>query len=289
MIDNSVNHFSIPVRSSGCIASQILDCDTEGRVAAVFRSSFYMQSNAGFVCIGNENLGLSPLNLVTRASASTNWKASGVRVHDPVTISSGIVRVANRFDFHLTGSDRWSPESRSVMPEAVNTERGLEAFRHETRSRLPVDGLGRFITPGYYPRRHELVNWAACKPIEHLRFWLGAMLDREEQILTEAPTSIASLLGLGPGLTPSGDDFLGGVMIVLRTLRKADVCHRLWQQIQLCSEDTCNPISLAHLGAASRGMGTAVLHNAIAAIMQENPSFDRQFVNDIDSIGHTSD
>ena len=49
--------------------------------------------------------------------------------------------------------------------------------------------------------------------------WLATTLDARHAALP-IPAEAAALIGLGPGLTPSGDDFIGGMLIALRMLGK---------------------------------------------------------------------
>ena len=46
------------------------------------------------------------------------------------------------------------------------------------------------------------------------------------------PAEAESLIGLGPGLTPSGDDYLGGMMVALHGLARAEQARTLWRWLQ---------------------------------------------------------
>jgi len=78
------------------------------------------------------------------------------------------------------------------------------------------------------------------------------------------PASVARLVGLGPGLTPSGDDYLGGAMITLHALGQSDLAYALFASVDLA---LTNRISAAHLFAASEGAGAAPLHDALYDVM----------------------
>ena len=81
---------------------------------------------------------------------------------------------------------------------------------------------------------------------------------------TATPASVARLVGLGPGLTPSGDDYLGGAMITLHALGQSDLAYALFASVDLA---LTNRISAAHLFAASEGAGAAPLHDALCDVM----------------------
>jgi hypothetical protein len=90
-----------------------------------------------------------------------------------------------------------------------------------------------------------------------------------------------ALIGLGPGLTPAGDDFVGGAMIALRAYGRADAADRIaaWA-LPLASVRT-NRISRAHLECAAEGEGHAALHDYLC-------NFAKEHLQRLARIGHTS-
>ena len=94
------------------------------------------------------------------------------------------------------------------------------------------------------------------------------------------------LLGLGPGLTPSGDDLLCGALVVLRAIGAADASGDLHAAIAAVAPSATSPLSGAFLRAAAEGCGSAGLHNIIISLIKNEP-----IESDIDvlaRIGHTS-
>lgn len=71
----------------------------------------------------------------------------------------------------------------------------------------------------------------------------------------------ASLIGLGPGLTPAGDDFVGGAMIALRTFGNAALADRIAAWALPLAEVGTSRISRAHLHCAAEGEGHEALHD----------------------------
>jgi hypothetical protein len=90
-----------------------------------------------------------------------------------------------------------------------------------------------------------------------------------------------ALIGLGPGLTPAGDDFVGGAMIALRTFGYVDTAERIaaWA-LPLAGERT-NRISRAHLECAAAGEGHEALHDYLG-------SFGPTALERLARIGHSS-
>ena len=103
----------------------------------------------------------------------------------------------------------------------------------------------------------------------------------------KAPRAAASLIGLGPGLTPAGDDLVGGALVALRiTSRHACAARIADWALRLATRRTSR-ISRAHLACAAQGEGGAALHALLGALLAGRNSVSRE-IDAIDAIGHTS-
>ena len=94
-----------------------------------------------------------------------------------------------------------------------------------------------------------------------------------------------ALIGLGPGLTPAGDDFVGGAMIALRacgtTAGDAEAADRIVAWALPLARTNTNRISRAHLECAARGEGHEALHDLLC-------TFEEKHLERLARIGHTS-
>ncbi len=95
-----------------------------------------------------------------------------------------------------------------------------------------------------------------------------------------------ALIGLGAGLTPAGDDFVGGAMIALRAAGHADAADRIaaWA-LPLAARNTSR-ISRAHLECAAAGEGHEFLHELLSRL--GDGSGMRTSLNKLSRVGHTS-
>jgi hypothetical protein len=287
-MDNYSDHIDISVHQLGSVASRMLDNTTTGYIAAVFKSSFYVESDAGFVCIGNEDFEPAPLNLITEAPAGTDWSASGLQCHDKVNVFTHTIKVGNRFFFRLSNATKWSPDPISEHWTANDLKHGLRSFREASAGHVPADGLGQFLFSECGPFNDQPVCRAAEKPIAQLQGWLKAKLRNPRNRVEPSWASIQSLIGLGPGLTPSGDDFVGGMMLALHSLNEPNICIELWANVKGYAAQASNPISFAHLNTASEGKGRASIHQAISAMLDRCPGSILKSIPCINRIGHTS-
>jgi hypothetical protein len=97
------------------------------------------------------------------------------------------------------------------------------------------------------------------------------------------------LLGLGAGLTPSGDDFVGGALFARRLLAIGDSA---WEEAvaQIVTEAAAatHPISTRLLADLAAGEGWAPLHDLAAAIAGKDSGTALRAARALTTLGHTS-
>jgi hypothetical protein len=212
----------------------------EGEVCALFRRSFYLRCpGERYVCIGDASLGNGPLNALIRDLA--------------------LPRMGERLSVSLEGAAAWQPLARSCGAVEVNRLRAL------AKSRVPAEGFGCLIIGA-----HNALSGHAQPALDALERWLvGNAIGNEAE----------ALIGLGPGLTPSGDDYFGGVLVALRLTGRAMQADGLWRWLQPRLKARTSAISAAHLAAAAAGEAHEALHDVL------NGELD---LDALDAVGHTS-
>lgn len=265
-----------------------------GRVLAIFQRTFYViDTEGGVTCIGDASLGAGPLN-VTCGSLHDNWRAGPLSAGDTARVADGILSIGNRLAFSLAGAPIWQPAPRPVFRGWPALRHGLECLAEQARSEAPADGLGRMIPllaagditslqrPGASP-----IAGAATPGVGALWRWLSGRLgDLEERA---APPSVAvSLLGMGPGLTPSGDDFLGGMAVALHALGRKDAAGDLAACLADHLTVRTGVISGAHLRCALTGEASALTLEAMDALLSGRPDRVLAAGRAAATVGHTS-
>ena len=115
---------------------------------------------------------------------------------------------------------------------------------------------------------------AAQAPLAAMANWQGGTV----------PPILADLLGLGPGLTPAGDDALGGAALALRACGRTADADALREFLSARMATATSAISAAHLRAALDGTGAQALHSILADIVQGRAPN----LAPLDAIGHSS-
>lgn len=211
----------------------------EGEVRAVFRRSFYLKFASGYVCVGDSSLGRGPINALV----------------DDLRIPA----IGERLTLATALAELWTPPP---MPPLATPD--VKALRQAARGRVPSEGLGGLVVDA-----HNALSGHAQPALDAIDRWLvGNTLDAEAEML----------IGLGPGLTPSGDDFLGGVLVALNHLERASQARALWRWLEARLARTSD-ISAAHLAAAAAGEA----HEALHAVLAGDLALEK-----LDAVGHTS-
>jgi hypothetical protein len=99
---------------------------------------------------------------------------------------------------------------------------------------------------------------------------------------TASIDACGALIGLGVGLTPSGDDALGGAAIALHVFGARAAAEALAAFVRATARGRTSDIAWAFLDAACDGQGTQRFHGALAALV------DGGDLAPLDTMGHSS-
>ncbi len=274
------------VTQGGKQALDILTAHDAGCVAALFERSFYIAFDRNRVCVGADNLPMGPLNVRSSAPANVIWESCGLEIDDPVLSLAGKIRVGQALDFGIGDVISWNPPAPPPWT-ALTVTAGLHGLDRLVEPCLD-EGLAGFILadPARIPRNRVIA--AARQPIDVLsraveRAFMGGALKS-----AELDDAVIALLGLGPGLTPSGDDFLGGMLIALEILPAPALRAQLLAVIENHAQQRTHAISIAHLRAAGAGAGHAALHEALNSLLCGDTEALPACLAAIDKIGHSS-
>lgn len=263
-----------------------------GRVLAVVSSAIYLAGDDGEVLW----LGQAGLPAHRRCILSF-FHAEHVEAGMGFVATDKCLRVGHEITIDLTHADRWMPPTieRALAPGAVNgsLEKILAAIQH-----LPPRGLGYALELITRPAGH--IDYSTASAME------TTLLNRAEPLIRELITACRirdmervvrsglELAGLGPGLTPSGDDYLGGLLFSAHHLKaayhmkfekEADLLHEFLNK----ARPLTNRVSHTILSDLAHGHGPEPLHDLISLLLQG--STRQQLlasVKQLIRIGHTS-
>jgi hypothetical protein len=131
-------------------------------------------------------------------------------------------------------------------------------------------------------------------PLADARGAAGRLADACARDDAPAATAAAlALLGLGGGLTPSGDDYVGAALFGRRLVARAGLIDAAaWRRVAgavlAAAPARTHPISVALLGDLAAGLAWAPLHDLVAALAAEAAAKAVEPARRLIRLGHSS-
>jgi Protein of unknown function (DUF2877) len=268
-----------PILRSGILAREFCRqgaCEgARAEVAAVFERSLYLRGGDAFICLGQPSIGNGPLTLIA------DFSPAGLRRGQSVSISDRCIAIGSSAQFTFDHCDLWrSPHwpSLSGCVELIDVGRAIAGVMVVA---APPEGLARVQEQGSCDT--PLARIVRSR-IASFQSWLRDALETDDAIVA-SPEVIQGLIGLGPGLTPSGDDFLVGALALLDALAETKAHAALADAINISPRGLTSPLSGCLLRAAAAGHVGEHLCRAVAAVV--TGQIDAA-VAAIRNIGHSS-
>jgi hypothetical protein len=282
----SVNVYA-NARDEGAAAKALLRPGTRGQVLAALDSVAYLMTSAQellWVASSTAPMHRRCLRLssaLPRLDAGVLFCVNGSRLG----IDSGLV--VNRASASL-----W-------LPAQVNCEEVVDIEELPGRAQalavsldgLQAHGFGHYIpdlvrlNPPFAVGTGDPVITQGQPLVQNL---IGAWRSQDRQRIALA---VDALVGFGTGLTPCGDDFLGGLLFGVRTLRAAYPDLDLPELPVFGERHRCwtNPISFTLLDDLAKGHATEPLHHIANGILSGEPLDNlRPVLLQLTSIGHST-
>lgn len=260
--------------AGGRIAWQVLSRG-EGTVLAVFHRCLYLEGDDALCCLGDETLPRGPVNL----------RVPGFRV-PPQQTPGAVTPWRYRSGTLCLEGQHWrveqSPAWRPPVPPAWVTRRVVRGLR-ACRAAQGAAGGSTGDTGGLGAHIDARLRYACGALGDWLRHLPG-----KDVACRDVPRGALALLGCGPGLTPSGDDVLVGVLVMLHAAGRHDAARLLAGAVTTEAPRRTSRISAAHLVAASRGEAVEPVHDVVQALLAGEPAACATSVKRLLAYGHSS-
>ena len=263
-----------------------------GRVSHVFETSFAVEfPEHRFVCVGAAGMDNGPLNAVCRETKVDGWRATGAVEGAAVAVADGLMQLAGGPAFDMRGAVLWQPPPWPSGWGLADLQTGLDALDAVALTQAPEEGLARAVFRGSASTgiAGAVLRSALCKTAT-IADWLAARFSGGTDAALDAAARAAThgLIGLGPGLTPSGDDLVAGLAIALSAAGQADAAAALAGFVRAAPAHATSALSRAFLDTALAGLPAAAMHAAIAALLSGDEAALAAAVDRLDGVGHTS-
>ena len=264
-MENSVN--VIPILKARYIGRPLLHSLTKnsftGSVVGIYQDFCNILGNDGrMITIAISPMGKSPFSVLIE------WQDSFTSIVAKMNVQADQygIKVGDVIFINLGNAETWVPK----MPQFPRT------FRLKASSAELLFDYTHWLEPTFYNSSNKYVRDKLISGAKELQLALG-----NRHPIKRAVTYLA---GLGSGLTPSGDDYLLGVMASLWLTKNT---HFLDEIAWLSSQKTTS-LSAAYLMAASKGDFAECWHDLAQAVLYQYPKALRDSISEFIQIGASS-
>lgn len=239
-------------------------------------------ADGSLVCFVRDDLDNGPINVVC-----SNWPdelGDCVRIGTRF-ISAGIQRFRSEtMTFDVSSSKTYFPAEPPIF-DPQRARQGLEKALGVLAEMVCPDSLAMLLIkqPGFFGEKESPQQIFFVRAAEHLdaiRAWLGSRS-------ANLRNPIGEIIGLGPGLTPSGDDVVVGILVALHAIGNKKMAHIVASCLSHHARKRTNRISQAHLLSAAGGFAVEPLHDCLNDVLAGGEHLP-ELLPSLRRIGHTS-
>jgi hypothetical protein len=276
---------TIPILRSGILARRFCRPGARAELVAVFERSLYLRCADMFLCIATPAIGNGPITMIGDFGRFERLSDLGLRPGLPVSISDRCITIGGSVRFAFEGCELWRPSAWPVPRPCVELINICDAIVRLALVQGPDQGFAQgYRLPERGSDEPPLARIARSR-IAHFQSWLREALQTNRIDTAACLDAIQGLIGLGPGLTPSGDDFLVGALAVLDALAERNAHAALADAIAAALPGLTCPLSNYLLRAAATGHLGEPLCRAVSAMIS---GMVEPAVGSIRAIGHSS-
>ncbi len=248
-----------------------------GQVHSVFERVVNLEDEDGaLITLARRDLDNAPNTLIVDAEG---FGSSGIARGDRVQASAGAIAIDRQHHIRVDGAVGWDAALPAYPVDDVRLRENLAIVRAR---------IGRPPLGGAPSAQGESPLASGMTAMLELRArMVCAALSRRD--LSAACAHAQAMVGLGPGLTPSGDDFLVGLFAVLQLPGNPAHCHESFCMAVIADvERHTNAISAAALKAAARGQVRECIQALLGELMTGTPEAVAAALAPVLAIGSTS-
>jgi hypothetical protein len=269
-----------------------------GRVHSVFRRACNLSLASGaLVALLARELGDIPQGIRLETRTGFTFAEARLRAGQEAVCRAGIIRVeGTSLQIDLRPAHVWRDDLATIQVNRADTQtqKAWEAAWQELLARRPSEGLAP-LAAWFDPMPSHLAPPRQPSPLSRRAYpALRALVSATRRLdLEAAAPAVDSLLGLGPGLTPSGDDFLVGFVAGLwstigQNARRHAFVSGLGMLLASGAQRTTD-VSASYLEHAAEGRVSAVLVSLVRTLGREKKAERvRQATQNALQVGSTS-
>jgi len=263
-----------------------------------FERCAYLQFNEQLVCFGLSEIGASAITGLFEKTVYILPNSFSVGATAKLTNHHLIVGGYNKYDLSCAKpfvsllQNQFSNEVPLIVKRALITEltgpaagfapllRQIDVGKRERDSTVFLkksnseSDLVNFVLPSMVALSHQLRAQCRC------------FANNDHRVEFDSP-KFEKLLGAGPGLTPSGDDFFCGVLCTLHLFGFSVVANSLWNSVANTARRSTTQVSVALIEQSALGEIGERLEHVLLAYYQSSITAG-EFEHLLTQIGETS-
>jgi hypothetical protein len=246
-------------------------CSGKYELHSKFNSAVNFISGDTLVFVVSESVGPGPLNIVIKGIVPI--LVNSLEIEDEYLFLNN---TKLKFDSHKL----YDPLIYLKEFDYNNLIRNLGFLENSVKKLSPPHSLAFVLDPG---KRSEFTTSFESEFVKRID------LAVQEILFGNILKGVGSIKGLGPGLTPSGDDFNSGILIALNLVEK--ICHwDMQNSIRLVWQEAVgsNLFTNAFLLCASRGLLFYKFRELINAVLYSDQNNILNKTETVLAIGETS-
>lgn len=192
------------------------------KVQGVFdRSLFIKVGSDDLICVMKDRDFISPASILLNGSEDGDFKSFGIKESMQIGITDGALDIGSILTIEFQDSHVWSPPpppEKNTIIDLAYISLNLRMFRDVIYTAPSREGLVPLLenvelygSLKLYLEPQEPTVSERARP--HIDLLMRGLFEGD---FSMAINGASSILGLGPGLTPSCDDFLAGLLLSLK-------------------------------------------------------------------------
>ena len=261
--------FSIGSMALGCLSSE-----KEWQVIATFKKCLYCRDNQGnIICIGRAEIGKGPFTLL--CSLESPWPELVLSTTSQIMLRENqLLLEGTGIIFDLQGALVWNKSLRTLGGQSDCLLTDIRWIAGKACRDAPSESLGP-VVPSFFPLNGQPMKWSSSLLTKSLHRCFVEVISevRHSSLLlsgnrydSSRAETLGRLIGLGPGLTPAGDDFLAGIVMGLFKMGHQHEATQLAHYFCRAASGRVTAISLAFYRALSEGFVVESYHQLLDAI-----------------------
>ncbi len=276
--------------------SRLKVCGGEGVIHGVFDGAVNILLTNGLISLVPEAGERGPLNIMVRLPAGQQKMSSlGIAPGDMASVKGSTVEVGGRWLVSFGSAEIYSPTRKLALPvlEEGGIAANLEVARRTALLLGNMAGLGgllALVQPRDANAKASKLNLFASAALPRVIRLEQAFRSEEKGELGDA---VRELIGLGPGLTPSSDDMLAGLVLLCALYAKNQGCRQRATQLvaratAAQSRGRTTILSEEFLGQAASGRGNERVMSLCTAMLTGGRESVERETKRVLAIGETS-